>query len=158
VSKKDDARPKAKNLVRGWRLAPFVTDPSKEHIEAIGSLITRWALIESLVRQCTWVALGVDQASGRIAVRVSPRVQENVVMIDDLMAMHGLASTIDRKKLAKNLTAFQSVRDLFAHSAWRFTPEGHFAIEQIGGGEWQPDPKLPPIKRRVLPQGSLGRC
>lgn len=53
---------------------------------AIGRMITRFAALESALRNLIYALLELDPKMGRVAVR-NPRIEESFTMIRDLMGL-----------------------------------------------------------------------
>ena len=86
------------------------------HYTLIGRIITRWAIIESMLNSLTSIALEVGQKEGRIAI-AQRRSYEQVTLIQDILRIKKATPNIDWNKLKTTLKEMESFRNRLAHGA-----------------------------------------
>ena len=134
------------------RVFQLTADLPEKYSALVGSIVTRWSIQERLLADLTYALLNIDLKRGRIAVR-SPRANEHIVMIKQLMSLDGIqCDSIDLDKLAEQLRALESIRDLVAHGLWFVEPKTKLPAVRNTAGHWKPDPKGPKVSRRIKPE------
>lgn len=100
----------------------------------IGRIIVTWSFLENMLQRAAWGLAGVDEPTGRLAVR-EPRVSDRLALICDLAELRGVTLPPELvKTLRKSLTTNGLVRDLMAHGAWGHDPgEGWLVVRARGG-------------------------
>lgn len=83
----------------------------------IGRIITRFAFLQSQLRELTYKLLIVSRKQGRLAVR-EPRIDDHITMIEDLATLAGIDPKVDWKKLRKPCRELESFRNRLAHGIW----------------------------------------
>jgi hypothetical protein len=116
----------------------------------IGRIITRWAFLEYRLKETAYMLLDIDPKIGRIAVR-EPRTYEYVDMIQDLMSLRSLTTTVDLKKLRKTIEDIQSFRDKLAHGIWAKHDATNLPVLQITKGSYTLTPGEQKTKARIDP-------
>ena len=134
--------------MRTWEI---VVDLPDDYNIGIGRLITHWAYLEKILCQITYDLLGVGPKHGRIAVR-SPRADDTITMIGQLMLLEKVTSSVNLTGLAAALRAIEKFRDLIAHNVWLINPDSKWLCVQDLSGNWKPDPAGPKVSRRVSPE------
>jgi hypothetical protein len=117
----------------------------------IGHIIVRWAYFEQCVRHLVWDVLGVDDKTGRIAVR-DARIDDRIEMIGDIAYLRKIS--IDSAALKSLKTRANEVlrwRDLVAHGIWIPKNGGWFL--QMTAGTYPKNYAAEHRKRRVNPEG-----
>ena len=117
----------------------------------IGRIITRWAFLESLLKRMAYSVLDVGQKEGRLAVR-EPRAADHMTMIEELLAVKGLAVAPDFKEIKDNLVPLERNRDALAHGIWVKHPATKIPVLQALKGKWS-HPAMPKTKRIIVPEG-----
>jgi len=84
---------------------------------AIGRIITRFALMESLIRTLTYTVLGIGDVQGRVAIR-QRRVADDLTTIQDLAKLAKIDLEVDWVDLKKAAKKVESYRDRLAHGVW----------------------------------------
>lgn len=118
----------------------------------IGRIITRWAYLEALLTSIAYVILDISQKHGRIAVR-EPRAVDSLTMIQDLMYLESLKTTVDLKALRTTLGEAEAFRDRLAHGVWVKHSNSKLPVLQIVKGSYPPNPGARSIKARIEPRG-----
>lgn len=83
----------------------------------IGRLTSRWAYLEWRLRRISYALMRTSPKHGRVAVR-EPRVVDHLTMIEDLMYLEKMTSTVNFSSLRKSLGEVESWRDKCAHGIW----------------------------------------
>ena len=120
---------------------------------AIGRSITRFSVIEARLRKFVYALLEVSPAFGRIAVR-SPRVEDALNMIQDLMALRGFTTDVEFKGERGLITAckkLEKFRDMIAHGVWTHHEGSKDPIFQATAGTYQGESGQS-AKARIAPQ------
>lgn len=103
----------------------------------IGRIITRWAFLEYRLKETAYMVLGIGPKIGRISVR-EPRVTDYVVMLQDLMLLKSLKTSVDLKKLRRKLETVQAFRDKLAHGIWVKHATTNLPVLQVIKGSYLP--------------------
>ncbi len=122
----------------------------------IGRIITRWAFLEYRLKETTYMLLDVDPKIGRIAIR-EPRTTGYIDMIQDLMALESLTTTVDLKKLRKTLEEIQIFRDKLAHGIWAKHDTTKLPVLQVTKVSYALKPGDQKTKARIEPLALLVR-
>jgi hypothetical protein len=112
----------------------------------IGRIIFAYAYLECELQQIMQTLTGLGPKEGRLTIK-EPRAIDRLEIIENLISIHGLEITID-KKFAKLLRQATSDRNLFAHAVWSKSEAGDYlAISSSGSHEG--------VSRKVSPQGII---
>ncbi len=134
--------------MREWKI---VVDLPDAYAAAIGKVVTHWAYLERLLNTIAYQLLNVSPKHGRVAVR-SPRADDMVTMIGQLMTLEKVTTTVDLPVVINAVRALKNGRDLIAHNVWVIDPETGSLLVQNLSGNWKPDPAGPKISRRITPE------
>lgn len=83
----------------------------------IGRLTFKWAYLEWRVRRTLYALMRVSPKHGRIAVR-DPNINDYLVMVEDLLYLEGIRTTVDMGKLREALKKVESYRNKVSHGVW----------------------------------------
>lgn len=118
----------------------------------IGRIITRWAFLESRLRDAAHKLVKVHPKIGRVAVR-EPRVVDHVTMIEDLARLRDIQLPVNWKQFRKMLQNLESVRDKIAHGLWLKHDKHRVPVLQQTKGSYVPSPGGQSVKARIDPLG-----
>lgn len=127
-----------------------LTELPPDYLGAIGQMCFRWSLIERGLQQITYGLLKIGEKHGRVSVR-SPRASDQISMIQQLMSIEELTSTVDLTVFASVLGRMEKMRDLVAHGIWLKGDAGGILIQDLAGN-WRPDPTKPKVAKRIKPE------
>jgi hypothetical protein len=117
----------------------------------IGHIIVRWAYFEQCVRRLVWDVLGVDDKTGRIAVR-DARIDDRIEMIGDIAHLRKIKiDSAALKSLEARANEVLRWRDLLAHGIWISKDRGW--LLQMTAGKYPKNYAAEHRKRRVNPEG-----
>jgi len=122
------------------------------HTAQIGRFITRWAFLESKLRQVSYTMLQLSPKIGRLLVR-EPRAVDYVTMLEDAMSVMGLTTSIDLKNLKSGLGTLESFRDKLAHGVWVRHTKTAIPVLQDFSGKHPAGPEQGQ-KARIHPKGT----
>lgn len=131
---------------------PIAKGLPANYAASIGRIISRFSYAEWLISFITYRLLEIGPKHGRIAVR-TPRVEDGITMIEQLMFLNVIHTSTDVKALKKELKNIENERDMLAHGVWMRHPGFRTWHIQVIKGNWQPDPLSQPISRRIKPEG-----
>ena len=117
---------------------------------AIGRMITRFAALESALRNLIYALLELERKMGRVAVR-NPRIDESFTMIRDLMGLRSFTTILDMKRLASDCKKMEQFRDKIAHGVWVRHPQSDLPVLQVTTGTFPEKPGGKSIKGRIQP-------
>ena len=116
---------KRRKLGEGWEPGMLrIGTPSDEQLKAIGRIITNFAALETMIKNCVWDLIGRDQEIGRTIT--AQRIQFDS-LIDLLVSLHkqrvpntssGEKSSKLLKELLPRLNLANNQRNTIAHSLW----------------------------------------
>lgn len=129
---------------------PVLRELPNSYYPVIGRIMVEWSYLENILRDCAYMLLRVSRKQGRIAVR-SPRSNEVVTMIEDLMDLHNLSTRVNTRELKKALTKVNSARDALAHGLWVDHEGTDTPVLQIVSGSYPIEPGEPAVKARISP-------
>ena len=142
------------------RNAAFVRENVQDHpvvvptgyYKEIGELIVLWAMQEWMLAGCLCKLLAIDRKQGRIAIG-SPRVEECVKRIRQLLEVKDLTVQTDLSDLKRRLKEGEQARDLIGHGVW-IVPDGTNQLcVQDTSGSWDLDQTQETVSRRLYPEG-----
>jgi hypothetical protein len=134
-------------------LRPTTLDLPDDIAAGVGRLMAHWSYQTFLLAKVTYTILGVSPKQARVAVR-DPRPEDYVTMIEELMGLAGLTTSVSMKALKSGLKELKSLRDTIAHGLWLRNTETDALHIQMIAGSWQPDSKArKSVSRRVSPEG-----
>lgn len=117
----------------------------------IGRIMVYWAHFEQSVRRGVWEIVGVDERTGRTAVR-DPRIDDRIDMILEMAFLRKIKVNEDRIKLLKNRAIeVRGWRDVLAHGVWIRHRSEWFV--QIVAGNYPKSAISEHRKRRIAPEG-----
>lgn len=117
---------------------------------AIGRMITRFAALESALRNLIYALLELEPKMGRVAVR-NPRIEESFTIIRDLMGLRSFTTTLDMKRLASDCKTLEQFRDKIAHGVWVKHSRSDLPVLQVTAGKFPEKPGGKSIKGRIQP-------
>lgn len=117
---------------------------------AIGRMISRFAVLESALRNLIYALLDLDPKMGRIAIR-NPRIDESFTMIKDLMGLRSFTTTLDIKFLASECKKMELFRDKIAHGVWVRHSGSDLPVLQVTAGTFPEKPGGKSIKGKIRP-------
>lgn len=117
---------------------------------AIGRMVSRFAVVESALRQMIYALLEVEPKYGRVAVR-NPRVDDSFTMIEDLMSLRGFKTSLDMKELRRLCKQLEQFRDKVAHGVWARHTGSKLPVLQVTAGNYQ-DEAGRAVKARIVPR------
>ena len=127
-------------------------DLPKPYREAIGSIVTGWALLEHNIQTFVWELAGVGQEIGFYAIR-DPRASDRLQMVLDLADYRGArVNPQQAKKLKKFIIDLKGHRDQFAHGVWARTKDHGWAVI-VTGGHHDPNVDVEFSSRKLAPEG-----
>lgn len=129
----------------------------KDHLAAVGEIIVKWAYIEHAIRMMTIDLIELDHRLGRAVLR-SPRISDQLSMIQDILRIKSIAADIDWKSLSAMLRELEAFRDKFAHGVWVNEPTKANPVLWDQSSSYIASPpkgqkaKIDPIKVEVTPE------
>ncbi len=131
---------------------PIAKGLPTNYAASIGRIISRFSYAEWLISYITYKLLNIGPKHGRVAVR-TPRVEDGITMIEQLMYLDKIHVSTNIKALKKALTDIENERDMLAHGVWIRHPGFRTWHIQVTKGNWKPDPLSPKVSRRIKPEG-----
>ncbi len=117
---------------------------------AIGRMVSRFAVLESALRNLIYALLELDRKMGRVAVR-NPRIKDSFTMIQDLMGLRSFTTTLDIKRLASDCKKLEQFRDKIAHGVWVRHTQSDLPILQVTTGTFPEKQGGKSFKGRIRP-------
>ncbi|MGB8274368.1 MAG: hypothetical protein WCF16_03750 [Alphaproteobacteria bacterium] len=124
-----------------------------EYSTEIGRLITRWAFLEWRMRELTYLVLRLSPKEGRVAVR-DPRATGQLTMLEDLLDLRSLKTSISLKAFHTPFEKLQELRDAIGHGIWMNHPGSKVPVLQWLKGSYPELPGGKSVKARIYP-GSM---
>lgn len=129
---------------------PVIYRLPTQYSTAIGRHVTRFAALESALRNLIYALLELNPKMGRVAVR-NPRIQESFTIIQDLMGLRSFTTTLDVKLLARECKKLEQFRDKIAHGVWVKHSKSDLPVLQVTAGTHPEKPGGKSIKGRIRP-------
>jgi hypothetical protein len=129
---------------------PVIRELPAEYYPIIGRIMVDWAYLESLLHDSAYAMLRLNRVQGRLAVR-SPRANEIVSMIEELMSLQSFKTTVNTKELKKALEKVSKARDALAHGIWVKHEATTTPVLQVISGSFQIEPGETAVKARINP-------
>ncbi len=136
---------------------PTISRLPRSYSLEIGRVISRFALLEANLRHVIYALLDVNPKLGRLAVRSSPRIEDTISMIEDVMGVRGIKPNIDMKMFREQCKKLQAFRDGIAHGVWLRHPQSKAPILQVTAGtlggalQVQPQQKGQKVNSKINP-------
>lgn len=131
-------------------LRPLETLPPG-YSKFLGDVIARWAIVEHVMTSCVHLMVRVPARVARIVVR-EPRASDRIDMIQELMQVQRLTTTVDMVQLRSDVVAAEGHRNLLAHSVWCIL-EGMDDVFLIRtSSSWKPPGIGKRVSRRMVPE------
>ena len=131
---------------------PIAKGLPTNYAASIGRIISRFAYTEWLISYITYKLLHIGPKHGRVAVR-TPRVEDGLTMIEQLMLLDKITISINTKTLKTALKHLENERDMLAHGVWMRHPGFRTLHIQVTKGNWKPDSLSPAVSRKIKPEG-----
>lgn len=96
---------------------PMRTRLPGAYSQQIGRIITRWAYLESRLRQVSCILLRINPPIARLMIR-ELRASDYITMLEDAMSVFHLSTSVNLKTLRSGLQTLESNRDKLAHGIW----------------------------------------
>ncbi len=116
----------------------------------MGRVIFHWARLESELKDTIYTLLSVGRKEGRIAVR-TPRADDIVQMIGDLLSIKGLKTKVKLKEYKSAVQTLRGARDNIAHGIWVDHPGSDHPVLQRTSGSISPEPGQKKVSARIFP-------
>ena len=117
----------------------------------IGRIITRWALLESRLRDTTHTLVDCGPKIGRLAV-LEPRAQDYITMIQDICKVLKITTTFDFKDTRKRIEEIKFYRDAIANGIWLKHEGTKLPVLRVVRGKYQLPGSGKSFKARIDPQ------
>ena len=117
----------------------------------LGHIAHQYSELEQNLRLALYAAAGVDEVVGRLAIGISPRPDEQLTKIQDIVTHLGL--NLDRSKLAAFKALAKKVkeeRDAVVHGVWIYDENKALGILDING-PWDTGVKELRVTKRMYP-------
>lgn len=129
---------------------PVIRQLPDEYYPLIGKIMVDWSYLENLLRDSVYMLLHLDRKKGRIAVR-SPRANEMITMIEELLDASSLSTKAKTKEIKKALTTVSAARDALAHGLWIKHDQTEIPVLQVVSGSFPVEEGKPSAKARLTP-------
>ena len=116
----------------------------------IGRVIFHWARLENELKDVIYILLSIGRKEGRIAVS-SPRADQIVQRIADLISIKGLTTTVKLKEYQSAVQILRVARDTIAHGIWVTHPGSRNPVLQRTSGSITPEPGKKKVSARIFP-------
>lgn len=124
-------------------------DLPASHVREIGRIVVRWAYLEHQTQTIIHNLARLTNPFGRIVAR-QPRLEDRLVMIEQLTELHGIPVNSEiLKSLREGTRLISAKRDAVVHGFWHKQPDGwHLGVSR---GKWQ-DADAPTQHKTILPE------
>ena len=119
----------------------------------VGQIMARFTFIEYQLKAVVSMLGRVrDNKLRRIILR-TPRVEEYIDMVQELVELEQFTLTSNLAKLKGQLKQAESQRNLYAHTVWQKHPKTRAIIASKTRGSWpKSDPIRPGVSRKIAPE------
>lgn len=119
----------------------------------IGRIVTRFAVVESMIRTCSYALLNVSPKQGRVAVRLG-RVEDSLTALEDLVVLAGISVPTNIGALKAPLKKLEGWRDKLSHGVWVKHVQTSEPVLQITAGTYQDAETNSKAKARLEPRAA----
>lgn len=135
-------------------LSPLPDLPD-DMLAAIGLVMVKHSIMETLLMRTCYLLAGVDDVTGRLAIR-EPRTSDRLAMLADLAKHRNIQLDQEAiKTLNRDIPTATKMRDTLAHSLYFQHPEkGHYMVRETAG-TWRPGGTKASVKKKVQPSGPI---
>ena len=116
----------------------------------IGRVIFHWARLENELKDVIYTLLSIGRKEGRIAIS-TPRADQIVERITDLISIKGLATKVKLKEYQSAVQILRVGRDAIAHGIWADHPGSKNPVLQRTSGSISPEPGQKKVSARIFP-------
>ena len=120
----------------------------------IGRIITRWARFEWELKKIAYTILEIGPKEGRLAVR-DARAHDYLIMIEDLMRVRGLTTSLDMKHIRTVVRQLDQFRNVLAHGIWINHSTTKTPTVQLVAGDLHKSSGGPQTKAKIDPKAMV---